>query len=57
MEEKGIVKVKERVKEENRGLSKRRRTGTRLYSICRKTGYNTRIYPDTKAINSLSNSK
>ena len=57
MEEKSIVKVKERVKEENKGLSKRRRTGTRLYSICRKTGYNIRIYPDTRAINSLSDSE
>ena len=57
MEEKGMVKVEERVKEENRGLSKRRRTGTRLYSICRKTGYNVRIYLDTRAIDSLSNSK
>jgi len=57
MEEKSIVKVKERVKEENKGLSKRRRTGTRLYSICRKTGYNIRIYPDTRAINSLSDFK
>jgi len=57
MEEKSVVKVKERVKEENRGLFKRRRTGTRLYGICRKTGYNVRIYLDVGAINSLSNSK
>ena len=57
MEEKGMVKVEERVKEENRGLSKRRRTGTRLCSICRKTGYNVRICPDVGAIDSLSNSK
>jgi len=57
MEEKGVVKVEERVKEENRGLSKRRRTGTRLYGICRKTGHNVRIYPDVRAIDSLSNSK
>jgi len=57
MEEKGIVKVEERVKEENRGPFKRRWTGTRLCSICRKTGYNVRICPDTRAINSLSNSK
>jgi len=57
MEEKGVVKVKERVKEENRGLSKRRRTGTRLCSICRKTGHNVRICPDAKAIDSLSDSK
>jgi len=57
MEEKGVVKVEERVKEENRGLSKRRRTGTRLYGICRKTGHNTRICLDTGAINSLSDSK
>jgi hypothetical protein len=52
-----MVKVKERVKEENRGLSKKRRTGIRLCSICRKTGYNIRIYLDAGAINSLSDSK
>jgi len=57
MEEKGVVKVEERVEEENGGLSKRRRTGTRLYSICCKTGYNIRICPDAGAIDSLSNSK
>jgi len=57
MEEKGMVKVEKRVKEENRGLSKRRRIGTQLCSICRKTGYNVRIYPDVGAINSLSNFK
>ena len=57
MEEKGVVKVEERVEEENRGLSKRRRTGTRLCSICRKTGYNVRTCPDVEAINSLSDSK
>ena len=57
MVEKGIVKVEKRVKEENRGLSKRRRTGTRLYSIYRKTGHNVRIYPDARAINSSSNSE
>ena len=57
MEEKGVVKVEERFKEENRGLSKRRRTGTWLCSICRKTGYNIRIYLDTGSINSLSDSK
>ena len=57
MEEKGVVEVKERVKEENGGLSKRRRTGIRLCGICRKTGYNTRTCPDTGAINSLSDSK
>jgi len=57
MEEKGMVKVEERVKEENGGLSKRRRTGTRLYGICRKTGHNTRICPDIGAIDSLSDSK
>jgi len=52
-----MVKVEERVKEENRGPSKRRRTGTRLCSICRKTGYNVRTYLDTGAINSLSDFK
>ena len=57
MEEKGVVKVEERVEEENGGLSKRRRTGTRLCGIYRKTGYNVRIYLDAKAINSLSNSE
>jgi len=57
MEEKGMVKEEECVEEENRGPSKRRRTGTRLYGIYRKTGYNVRIYPDTGAINSLSNSE
>jgi len=57
MEEKGMVKVKEYVEEENKGLSKRRRTGTRLYNICCKTGYNIRIYLDTRVINSLSNSE
>jgi len=57
MEEKGMVEVEERVKEENGGLSKRRRTGTRLYGICRKTGHNIRICPDAGAIDSLSDSK
>ena len=57
MEEKGVVKVEERVEEENRGPSKRRRTGTRLCGIYRKTGHNTRIYPDAGAIDSLSDSK
>ena len=57
MEEKGVVKVEERVEEENRGLSKRRRMGIRLCGICRKTGHNTRICPDAGAINSLSDSK
>jgi hypothetical protein len=57
MEEKGIVKVEKRVKEENRGLFKRRRTGTRLYGIYRKTGHNIRICPDAGAIDSLSDSK
>ena len=57
MKEKGIIKVKKRIKKKNKGLSKRRRMGTRLYSICRKTGYNIRIYLDTGAIDSLSDSK
>ena len=57
MAEKGIVKVEERVKEENKGLSKRRRTGTRLYNIYRKTGHNIKIYPDIGSIDSLNNSK
>jgi len=57
MEEKGMVKVEERVKEENGGLFKRRRIGTRLCGICRKTGHNVRICPDAGAINSLSNSE
>jgi len=57
MEEKGMVKVEERVKEENGGLSKRRRTGTRLCGICRKTGYNVRTCPDAGAIDSLSDSE
>ena len=52
-----MVEVEEYVEEENKGLSKRRRTGARLCSICRKTGYNVRIYLDTGAINSLSNSE
>ena len=57
MEEKGVVKVEERVEEENRGPSKRRRTGTRLCSICRKTGHNVRTCPDAGAIDSLSDSE
>jgi len=57
MEEKGMVKEKERVEEENRELSKKRRTGIRLCSICRKTGYNVRICPEAGLINNLSNSK
>ena len=48
---------KERVEEENKGLSKRRRTGTRLCNIYRKTGYNVMIYLDFGAINSLSDFK
>lgn len=42
---KGIVKEEERIKEENRGLSKRCRTGARHNGICRKTGYNAGICP------------
>ena len=57
MAEKGMVKVEERVKEENGGLSKRRRTGTRLYGICRKTGHNIRIYLEAGAIDCSSDSK
>ena len=52
-----MVKVEERVKEENGGPFKRRQTGTRLYSICRKTGHNARTCPDAKAIDSLSDSE
>ena len=57
MAEKGIVKVEERVKEENRGPSKRRRTGTRLCGICRKTGHNARTCPKAGAIDSSSDSE
>ena len=57
MEEKGIVKEEERVEEGNKGLLKRRRTGTRLYSICRKTGYNIRIYLEARVMDSLSDSE
>jgi len=52
-----MVKVKEYVKEENRGLSKRRRTGTRLCGICRKTGHNTKICLNVGAIDSSSDFK
>ena len=52
-----MVKEEERVEEENRGLLKRRRTGTRLCSICRKTGHNVRTCPEAGLINSLSDSK
>ena len=48
---------KERVEEKNKGLSKRRRTSTRLCNIYRKTGYNVRIYLDIGAINILSDFK
>jgi hypothetical protein len=57
MVEKGVVKEEERVEEENRRLPKRRRTGARLCSICRKTGYNIRICLEAGLIDSLSNSK
>ena len=57
MAEKGVVEVEERVEEENRGLSKRRRTGARLCSICRKTGHNARTCPDAGAIDSSSDSE
>ena len=57
MEEKRVVKEEEYVKEENRGLSKRRRIGARLCSIYRKTGYNVRICLDAGAIDSLSDSE
>ena len=52
-----MVKEEERVKEENKRLPKRRWTGTRLCSICCRTGYNVRIYPEAGLINSLSNFK
>jgi hypothetical protein len=39
MAEKGVVEEEGRVEEENEGPSKRRRTGSRLCSICRKAGH------------------
>ena len=52
-----MVKEEELVEGENEVLVKRRRTGSRYYSICRKTGYNVRIYLKAKEIDSLGNSK
>lgn len=55
MVEKGVVEVEERVKKEIGGLFKRHQTGIQLCSICCKTGYNARICPDARVIDSLSN--
>jgi len=57
MVEKGMVKEEELVEGENEVLVKRRRTGSRYYSICCKTGYNVRIYLKAKEIDSLGDSK
>ena len=57
MVEKGMVKEEELVEGENEVLVKRRRTGSRYCGICRKTGYNVRIYLEAEEIDSLGNSK
>lgn len=54
MAEKGVVEEEGRVEEENEGLSKRRRTGSRLCGICRKTGYNERACQEAREINDSS---
>jgi hypothetical protein len=55
MAEKGVVEEGERLEEENEGSSKRRRTGSRLCGICRKTGHNVRTCPEAREIGTLSN--
>jgi hypothetical protein len=57
MAEKGVVEEEGRVEEENEGLSKRRRTGSRLGGICRKTGHNVRTCPEAGEIDSSNDSE
>jgi hypothetical protein len=57
MVEKGVVKEEGRVEGENEGSSKRRRTGSRLYSICRNAGHNARTCLGVGEIGNLSNSE
>ena len=57
MAEKGVVEEKGRVEEENEGPSKRRRTGSQLCGICRKTGHNARTCPEAGEVDSSSDSE
>jgi hypothetical protein len=57
MAEKGVVEEEGRVEGENEGSSKRRRTGSRLCSICRKTGHNARTCLEAGETDSSSESE
>jgi hypothetical protein len=57
MVEKGVVEEGGYVEEENEGSLKRRRTSSRLYSICRKASHNTKTYLEVREIDSSSESK
>ena len=57
MAEKDVVEEEGRVEEENEGLSKRRRMGSQLCSICRKAGHNARTCPEAGKMDSSSNSE
>ena len=57
MVEKGVVEEEERVEGENEGSAKRRRIGSRLCGICRKTGHNARTCLEAGAAFSSSDSK
>jgi hypothetical protein len=56
MAEKGVVEEEERVEGGNEGSSKRRQTGSRLCSICRKTGHNARTCPEAGEMDSSGDS-
>ena len=57
MAEKGVVEEGEAIEGENGGSSKRRRTGSRLCGICRKTGHNARTCQEAKESDSASDSE
>ncbi len=52
-----MVEEEERVKGENEGSLKRRRTDSRLCSICRKTGHNARTCLEARETDSSSDSE
>ena len=57
MAEKGIVEEEGHIEGENEGSSKRYRIGSRLYSICCKTGHNARTCLEAGETDSSSESE
>jgi hypothetical protein len=56
MAERGVIEEERRDEGENERSSKRRRSGKRLYRICRKPGHNARTCPDAEDIDGESDS-